>query len=50
MIIQEAVESSIFQKISNYCSNNKIESFVVGGFVRDFFLKRFCKDIIIKAL
>ena len=45
MIIQEAVESSIFQKISNYCSNNKIESFVVGGFVRDFFLKRFCKDI-----
>ncbi len=45
MVFQEAITNSIFHEISNYCSGNKIESFVVGGFVRDFFLKRPSKDI-----
>ena len=45
MVFQEAITNSIFHEISNYCSANNIESFVVGGFVRDFFLKRPSKDI-----
>ena len=45
MKFQKAINSHIFNEISNYCSNNKIESYVVGGFVRDFILKRECKDI-----
>ncbi len=45
MVFQEAIKSSIFHEISNYCSANNIESFVVGGFVRDFFIKRPSKDI-----
>ena len=45
MKFQKAINSPIFSEISNYCSNNKIESYVVGGFVRDFILKRECKDI-----
>ena len=45
MVFQEAITNSIFHEISNYCYGNNIESFVVGGFVRDFFLKRPSKDI-----
>ena len=45
MVFREAIKNSIFHEISNYCSANNIESFVVGGFVRDFFLKRPSKDI-----
>ena len=45
MVFQEAITNSIFHEISNYFSGYKIESFVVGGFVRDFFLKRPSKDI-----
>ena len=45
MVFQEAIRNSIFHEISNYCSANNIESFVVGGFVRDFLLERPSKDI-----
>ena len=45
MTFLQAIKSPIFNKISNYCSNNNIESYVIGGFVRDFFLKRECKDV-----
>ena len=45
MVFREAIKNSIFHEISNYCSANNIDSFVVGGFVRDFFLKRPSKDI-----
>ncbi len=45
MVFQEAIRNSIFHEISNYCTANNIESFVVGGFVRDFLLQRPSKDI-----
>lgn len=45
MTFPQAIKSPIFNEISNYCSNNNIESYVIGGFVRDFFLKRECKDV-----
>lgn len=45
MTFPQAIKSLIFNEISNYCSNNNIESYVIGGFVRDFFLKRECKDV-----
>ena len=45
MTFLQAIKSPIFNEISNYCSNNNIESYVIGGFVRDFFLKRECKDV-----
>ena len=45
MVFREAIKNSIFHEISNYCSANNIESFVVGGYVRDFLLKRPSKDI-----
>ena len=45
MTFLQAIKSPIFNEISNYCSNNNIESYVIGGFVRDFFLNRDCKDV-----
>ena len=45
MVFKKAINSPIFSKISNYCSDNNIECYVVGGFVRDFILNRECKDI-----
>ena len=45
MTFLQAIKSPIFNEISNYCSNNNIESYVIGGFVRDFFLNRECKDV-----
>ena len=44
MTFQKAINSNIFNEISDYCSVNNIECYVVGGFVRDFILKRECKD------
>ena len=44
MTFQKAINSNIFKEISDYCSVNNIECYVVGGFVRDFILKRECKD------
>ena len=44
MTFQKAINSNIFNEISDHCSVNNIECYVVGGFVRDFILKRECKD------
>ena len=45
MVFKKAINNPIFTKISNYCSDNNIECYVIGGFVRDFILKRECKDV-----
>ena len=45
MAFKKAINSPIFSEISNYCSNNNIECYVVGGFVRDFILNRECIDV-----
>ena len=45
MAFKKAINSPIISEISNYCSNNNIECYVVGGFVRDFILNRECKDV-----
>ena len=44
MTFQKAINSNIFNEISDYCSANNIDCYVVGGFVRDFILERECKD------
>ena len=48
--LQQAVNHPIFDKISKYCQENNKECFVVGGYVRDFLLKRKSKDIDILVL
>ncbi|MFT5214500.1 MAG: poly(A) polymerase, partial [Patiriisocius sp.] len=43
---KEAISSEIFSVISKASKQLQIESYVIGGFVRDFFLKRgTAKDI-----
>jgi poly(A) polymerase len=39
------LRKSIFKTLSTIADNSKIEAYVVGGFVRDIFLKRPSKDI-----
>jgi putative nucleotidyltransferase with HDIG domain len=47
----EAISSEIFSVISNASKEIGIESYVIGGFVRDFFLKRgTAKDVDIVAI
>ncbi|MBW6482407.1 MAG: CCA tRNA nucleotidyltransferase [Vicingaceae bacterium] len=43
--LQELVENPVFKLISDASAKLNIESYVIGGFVRDFFLNRPCKDI-----
>lgn len=43
--IQTLLTHPIFQHISEASVKLNIESYVIGGFVRDFFLNRPCKDI-----
>ncbi|SFS29785.1 CCA tRNA nucleotidyltransferase [Lutibacter maritimus] len=46
-----AIEHTIFEYISKAASNLQLETYVIGGFVRDFFLKRGTpKDIDIVAI
>ena len=33
--ISNCIEKEIFKEISNYCDNNELESYVIGGYVRD---------------
>ena len=48
---KEAISSEIFSVISNASSQLQIESYVIGGFVRDYFLKREnSKDIDVVAI
>ena len=51
MNYKEAISSDIFKVISNASQELSIDSYVIGGFVRDFFLKRgTAKDIDIVAI
>ena len=51
MNYKEAISSDIFKVISNASQELSIDSYVIGGFVRDFFLKRgTAKDIDIVAV
>ena len=43
--IRELLQQPIFQYISEASNALNVESYVIGGFVRDFFLNRPCKDI-----
>jgi len=50
-LFKEAISSEIFSVISTASKQIQIESYVIGGFVRDFFLKRgTAKDIDIVAI
>ncbi|MGB0633812.1 MAG: CCA tRNA nucleotidyltransferase [Flavobacteriaceae bacterium] len=44
--ISNCIEKEIFKEISNYCDNNELESYVIGGYVRDHLIgKTDSKDI-----
>ena len=45
MILNKLVELDFFKNLSKVSIENNIECYVVGGFVRDYFLKRKSKDI-----
>lgn len=51
MVYKEAISKDIFTIISKASKQLQLESFVIGGFVRDFFLKRgTAKDIDVVAI
>ena len=43
--MQEYIQDKIFKIISESADEMKLECYVIGGFVRDIFLKRPSKDI-----
>ena len=45
MILNKLIELDFFKNLSKVSIENNIEGYVVGGFVRDYFLKRKSKDI-----
>ena len=45
MLLDKLIELDFFKKLSKVSIENKIECYIVGGFVRDYFLKRKSKDI-----
>ena len=45
MILDKLIELDFFKNLSKVSIENNIECYVVGGFVRDYFLKRKSKDI-----
>ena len=45
MILNKLIELDFFKNLSKVSIENNIECYVVGGFVRDYFLKRKSKDI-----
>jgi len=38
--ISSCIEKEIFQEISNYCDDNSLECYVIGGYVRDYLIGR----------
>ena len=44
MAFKKAININVLNIISNYCIENNIECYVVGGFVRDFIVNRKCKE------
>lgn len=45
-----ALDNKLFPIISDLLEKEQVEGYVIGGFVRDFFLERDCKDIDIMVL
>lgn len=45
-----ALDNKVFPIISDLLEKEQVEGYVIGGFVRDFFLERDCKDIDIMVL
>ena len=45
MILNKLIELDFFKNLSKVSRENNIECYVVGGFIRDYFLKRKSKDI-----
>ena len=45
MIFPDALHNPIFKTIGQLADESGIEAFVIGGFVRDYFLQRPCTDI-----
>jgi poly(A) polymerase len=43
--LKQHLTHPIFKIISDVCEKENLQSYVIGGFVRDLFLKRACKDI-----
>jgi len=43
--MNEALENPIFEIVAREASRQKVRAFVIGGYVRDFFLHRPCSDI-----
>ena len=41
----DSLQDNIFRTISNVCSNNNIEAYVSGGYVRDLIIRRPSKDV-----
>lgn len=48
--MKDSLDNKIFPIISSLLDNEGIEGYVIGGYVRDFFLERECKDIDIVVL
>ena len=46
----DQLQNNIFHTISDVCSNNNIEAYVIGGYVRDLIIKRPSKDLDIVVL
>ncbi len=45
MNLKEALEHPVFYTLSKCAEELKLNAFVIGGYVRDFLLKRPCKDV-----
>jgi len=46
----DQLQNNIFHTISDVCSNNNIEAYVIGGYVRDLIIKRPSKDVDVVVL
>src|SRR3984957_3940075 len=44
-ISRQAIDTAIFDVIADVADSLDVEAYAVGGYVRDFFLYRSCKDI-----
>ncbi len=44
-MLSNPLESPIFEILSDICHQKGVEAYVIGGFVRDYYLRRPCKDI-----
>jgi poly(A) polymerase len=40
MVCKEALKNPIFKTVSEVCQREQMETYVIGGYVRDYFLNR----------